>query len=110
MSSIFVVMGKTFVGGQLAFKLGAKEERSNCNHRVLSVYAQKQVCAHAYKALEMPMGHAHLNFMCSLVYGSMECPISSLSLSATFLYPHEAIDRPLLSLLPQEMWLSPSQL
>ena len=50
------------------------------------------------------------NFMWSLVHGSMECPISSLSLSATFLLPHEAVDRPLLSLLPQEIWLSSSQL
>ena len=76
------------MGWQLAFKWGAKEERSNYNRRVLAIYAQKQACAHAYKALEIPMGHAHLNFMCSLVYGSMECPISSLSLSATFLLPH----------------------
>ena len=60
MSSIFVVMGETFVGWQLAFKWGAKEERSNCNYHVLAIYAQKQACAHAYKALEMPMGHAHL--------------------------------------------------
>ena len=67
MSSIFVVMGKTFVGWQLAFKWGAKEGRSNCNHHVLSVYAQKQACAHAYKALEIPMGHAHL-ISCALSF------------------------------------------
>jgi len=37
------------VGWQLAFKWGAKEERSNYNCHVHVIDAQTRVCAHAYQ-------------------------------------------------------------